>query len=108
MSDARAIYKTAFAAFLDGRLPEATEGFRKAVELDPDYALAWNGLSKSLERQGDLAAAVEAARTLARLEPDDPLSYTNLSQLYQRQGLIPEAEEAKATAMRLQMKQRAR
>lgn len=108
MSDARTIYKAAFAAFLENRLPEATEGFRKAVALDPDLALAWNGLSKSLERQGDLAGAVEAARALARLEPDDPLSYTNLSQLYQRQGLIPEAEEAKATAMRLQMAQRGR
>jgi len=108
MSDARALYKAAFACFLDGRLPEAIEGFRKAVAADPSLALAWNGLSKSLERAGDLAGALEAAQQLAQLEPDDPLSYTNLSQLYQRQGRIPEAEEAKATAMRLQMKQRGR
>jgi len=108
MSDPRAIYKAAFACFLDGRLPEAIEGFRKAVAADPTLPLAWNGLSKSLERQGDLEGAVEAARRLAELEPEDPLSYTNLSQLYQRQGKIPEAEEAKAIAMQLQMKQRAR
>ncbi|HVP31606.1 MAG TPA: tetratricopeptide repeat protein [Myxococcota bacterium] len=108
MSDARAIYKAAFASFLANRLDEAIDGFRRALALDPTLALAWNGLSKSLERKGDVEGALEAARRLAELEPADPLSHTNLSQLYQRQGRIPEAEEAKATAMRLQMKQQGR
>jgi tetratricopeptide (TPR) repeat protein len=106
MADARALYKDAFASFLDGRIDDAVAGYRRAVELDPKLALAWNGLSKALERKGDLEGALEAGRRLVELEPDDALSHTNLSQLYQRLGRIPEAEEEKAHAMRLSMKRK--
>ena len=49
MSEARAIYREAFAHYVAGRLPEAVAGYRRAVETDPNFAIAWNGLASSNE-----------------------------------------------------------
>jgi Flp pilus assembly protein TadD len=107
MSVARPLYKQGFEHFAKGDLSEAVALYRRAIEADPAFALAWNGLSMALARQGELPAAIEAAQKLVELEPDDPLSHTNLSRLLQQNGQIPEAEEARARAMQLQMQQQA-
>jgi tetratricopeptide (TPR) repeat protein len=106
MSDARTLVRAALQDFVSGRIDEAEAGYRRAIALDEKLASAWNGLSKTLERKGDLDGALHAARKLIELEPDDALSHTNLSQLYQRKGMIPEAEAEKAVAMRLSMQKR--
>ena len=100
--DARALYREAFQHFASGRVDDAIAGYRRAVESDPDYALAWNGLSIAYRDKGDLEAATEAALRLVELEPEDPLSHTNLSILYQQRDMIPEAEDAAARARQLQ------
>ena len=102
MSDARTLCREAFQFFADDCIDEAIDCYRRAVEDDPKLAIAWSGLSKTLQRVGDLDAAVQAALRLAELEPKDPLSHTNLSILYQEKGLIEEAEDEKALAMQLQ------
>ena len=102
--EARALYKQGFDHFASDRFEAAVECFRRALDLDPELAIAWNGLSLAFRQQGELDAAIEAGQTLIGLEPDDPLSHTNLSILYMRKGMIPEAEEEKAIAMQLQMK----
>jgi tetratricopeptide (TPR) repeat protein len=103
MSDARSTYKAAFQHFAKGELEQAVAGYRDAIALDQDLAIAWNGLSMALAQQGNLDEAIEAARRLVELEPEDALSHTNLSRLLQQKGLVPEAEEAMAAATRLQM-----
>lgn len=105
MSTARTAYKEAFDHFASGRLGEAIAGYRTALELDPELALAWNALAMALAQQGDLDGAIEAGRKLVELEPDEPLSHTSLSMFYMQKGMIPEAEDEKALAMRLTMKQ---
>lgn len=105
MSDARAAYKEGFDHFANGRLAEAIVDYRRALELDPELALAWNALAMALAQQGDVDGAIEAARKLVELEPDEPLSHTSLSMFYMQKGMIPEAEDEKALAMRLTMKQ---
>ena len=106
MSDARSVYRAAFQHFADGRVDEAIEGYRRALEVDPAFELAWNGLSVAYRRKGDLDAAIDAAQKLVELAPDDPLSHTNLSIVLMNKGLIPEAEDAKARAMQLQARQK--
>jgi Flp pilus assembly protein TadD len=101
MTDARTLAQEAFQHFANDRLEEAVAAYRRAVEADPEHALAWNGLSMALARLGDLEGAIEAGRRLVELEPDEPLSHTNLSRLYQQNGMIPEAEAEAAAAMRL-------
>jgi tetratricopeptide (TPR) repeat protein len=104
VSPAHALYKQGFQHFANDRLEQAIALYREALALDPELAIAWNGLSLAFRQQGDLDAAIEAGRRLIELEPDDPLSHTNLSILYQRRGMIPEAEEEKAVAMQLQLR----
>jgi len=104
MSQARSKYKAAFQHFARGELDQAIAGYREAIALDADLAIAWNGLSMALAQQGSLDEAIDAARRLVELEPEDPLSHTNLSRLLQQKGLIPEAEDAMAAATRLQMR----
>ncbi len=104
MTDDRALSKQGFQHFANDRLDEAIDCYRRAVEANPELAIAWNGLSMAYRQKGDLDAAIEAARKLVELEPDDALSHTNLSILYQNKGMIPEAEAESAVATRLQMK----
>lgn len=104
MADARALYKEGFDHFANDRLDEAIAAYERAIEEDPELAIAWNGLVMALREKGDVDRAIEAAGKVAELEPDDPLSHTNLSILYQMKGMIAEAEEEKALAMQLQMK----
>ena len=104
MSDARALYREGFRHFADDRIDEAIDCYRRAVEAEPDLAIAWNGLSMTLRRKGDVDGAIEAGLKIMELEPNDPLSHTNLSILYQEKGLIQEAEDEKALAMQLQLK----
>ncbi|MFO0689378.1 MAG: tetratricopeptide repeat protein [Myxococcota bacterium] len=105
-SAARTLYKEGFGLFAKGQLAEAIARYRAAIAADPGLAIAWNGLSLALAKQGDLDAAIDAAEKLVSLEPDDPLSHTNLSRILMQKGLIPEAEDAKARATSLQMRQR--
>ena len=104
MTDARALYREGFQHFANDRLDEAIACYRRALEANPELAIAWNGLSMAYRQKGELDEAIEAAHKLIELEPDDPLSHTNLSILFQNKGMIPEAENESAIAMRLQMK----
>jgi len=105
MSEARTLYKAGIDHFAHGRTGEAIESYRKALAVDAELAMAWNGLAMALARHGDLDAAIAAARRYIELDPEEPLAHTSLSMLYQQAGRIPEAEEEKALSMRLQMKQ---
>ena len=104
MADARTLYREGFQHFAEDRIDEAIDCYRRAVEAEPNLAIAWNGLSMTLRRKGDFDAAIEAGIKIVELEPNDPLSHTNLSILYQEKGLIQEAEDEKALAMQLQLK----
>ena len=104
MSDARTLYKEAFAQFVKGKLDEAAAGYRAAVAADPRLAIAWNGLAMVLAQQGDLDGAIEAGLRLVALEPDEALGHTSLSIFYQRKGMIREAEDEKAIAARLSLR----
>ena len=84
--DARALYREGFRHFAEDRIDEAIACYRSAVEAEPDLAIAWNGLSMTLRRKGDIDGAIEAGLKIAELEPNDPLSHTNLSRLLMQKG----------------------
>jgi Flp pilus assembly protein TadD len=105
VSEARTHYKAGIDHFAHGRTDDAIASYRKAIEVNAEMAMAWNGLAMALAKRGDMDAALEAARHYVELDPEEPLAHTSLSMLYQQAGMIPEAEEAKARSMQLQMKQ---
>lgn len=104
MPDARALCREGFRHFAEDRIDEAIDCYRRAVDAEPELAIAWNGLSMTLKRKGDLDGAIEAGLKIVQLESDDPLGHTNLSILYQAKGMIQAAEDEKALASQLQMK----
>jgi len=59
-------------------LSRASADFRKAVELDPDYASAWNGLGVSSTQSGDIDGAIAAWKKAVELKPDFGFALYNL------------------------------
>ena len=102
MSETATLYKTAFAAFTRGEHTAAIDGFKKVIEIAPDFVLAYQGLAEVYGRQKQLDLAIETIQQAINLEPDESLYYTSLSRFLQRQGRVPEAETAAAEAARLQ------
>ena len=68
--------------FLKERRPEelrqALEDFRKAVEIDPRYASAWNGLGVGLLQSREVDGAIEAWKKAVALKPDFGFALFNL------------------------------
>ncbi len=102
MADVKQLYKDAFAAFARADLDGAVEGYKKAVDADPGFALAWQGMAEVYGRQDELELAIEAIGKAIEADPGESLYYTSLSRFLQRQGKIPEAEAAAMEAQRVQ------
>ena len=85
----------ASAAIL-GRLDEALQLQRRAVDLDPLNAHSWEGLGEIEFRGGKLVEAEADLKKAHELRPDDFLSSTFLSEIYVTQGrpqdALPEIE----------------
>ena len=81
--------------FLKGRqaadLTQAVESFRKAVELDPKYASAWNGLGVGLRQSGDVDGAIAAWKKAVELQPGFSFALYNLGL-----GLLGRGDKADA------------
>jgi Flp pilus assembly protein TadD len=63
----------------EGRLDEAETMLRRAVETDPNHAMARNNLGLLLHHIGEVTEAVEQLRTAVRLDESDPRPHQNLA-----------------------------
>jgi Flp pilus assembly protein TadD len=54
-----------------GLWDEATYRWKRAAEIDPTYAAAWNNLGIAYEQKGMFEEALEAYETALDLEPDN-------------------------------------
>lgn len=83
------------ARYLKGRDPgdlaRATQNFRTAVELDPKYASAHNGLGVSLRQSGDIDGAIASWKRAVELKPDFGFALYNLGLGLLGKGLKAEA-----------------
>jgi arylsulfatase A-like enzyme/Flp pilus assembly protein TadD len=90
--------------FLKERRPEelrqALEDFRKAVELDPKYASAWNGLGVGLLQSREIDGAIEAWKKAVELKPDFGFALFNLGL-----ALLGRGERAEALGYFLRYKE---
>jgi type IV pilus assembly protein PilF len=102
MADIKALYQAAFDSFLQQDYDAAIEGYQRAIEASPEFALAFQGLSEAYAKKGDLDRAIEAAKRAIELDPEEGLYHTSLSRFYQMQGRIHDAEEESLIASRLQ------
>jgi len=76
--------------FLKGKRPEplskAVADFRRAIELDPIYASAWNGLGAALKMSGDVDGALAAWKKAVELKPDFSYPLYNLGLILLSRG----------------------
>jgi tetratricopeptide (TPR) repeat protein len=86
-----ALMRTGVDAAQSGELDQAVAAFRKAVEVDPTDAEAWDSLGVVLVRAGDEARGVEAFRRALRAMPGHPEAHRNLAVVLDRQGRAAEA-----------------
>ncbi|MBD2054699.1 CHAT domain-containing protein [Oculatella sp. FACHB-28] len=81
-----------------GRLNEAIAAYRRAIQIDPNLAVAHNNLGIVLARRGRLQEAVDAYREAIRLDPNLANAYNNLAEVLRDLGQPQEAEQAQAQA----------
>ncbi len=85
----------------DGRLAEALNEFRRAVELDPSYAAAYRNLAYVYDRLSRTEEAVAAYRKGIDLDPKDVVARNNLGVLYDKSGKQEEAIAEFEKALRI-------
>lgn len=73
------------------RKDEARQGYRKALELRPDFADALSNLASLEMSCGDPEACLRLARQALALDPLHPLACDNIGQALQAEGRIDEA-----------------
>ncbi len=78
-------------AALEGALPESAELLKKALELKPTDAEAWNSLGVVLVRQGETARGIDAFSRALRFSPNHAEGHRNLAVALDRQGRPGEA-----------------
>lgn len=81
-----------------GDLESAISGYRRTVELDPDFFDGWQALGMVLMKNGELKEAIGCGLQAVTLRPNDLLAWTALSQMYVQDRNIAEAEAAKQNA----------
>ena len=105
MASAEELYDRAVDCIAEGDTEAAVTAYQQALELDADFADAWEGLSMALADLGRFDEAIRAAERVVELVPDELLSYTNISRIHQKAGDVPKAEEWAAKGRMLDWKQ---
>lgn len=74
-----------------GKLDEALQAYKKALEFKSDYAEAYNNMANTLQEQGKLEEALKAYNTALALKPDYSDVYYNVGIALTDQGKLKEA-----------------
>ena len=74
-----------------GQVDEASEHFRRSLEIKPDYAEAHNNLSVALQQQGKLDDAIAHAQTALRFNPNYAECHFHLGNTLSQKGQVDEA-----------------
>ena len=96
-----ALFRLGVCKGYQGDLAGAIRLYRQAVEVKPDFTMAYFNLANALRRQGDLDGATEALRGAIASEPEFANGHYWLGDSLMRLGQLETAEEHFATAVRL-------
>ncbi|MBD2644553.1 tetratricopeptide repeat protein, partial [Aphanizomenon sp. FACHB-1401] len=83
------------------KLDGAVTAYQKAIELDPNYAIAYNNLGNALYYQKKLDGAVTAYQKAIELDPNYAIAYNNLGNALSDQKKLDEAVAAYQKAIEL-------
>ncbi|WP_306534236.1 serine protease [Geobacter sp.] len=76
------------------RFAESEKAFRKALELNPDLAVAWTGLGMTLRTTGRATEAEEAFRKALKLDQSQAGAWLNLGDMLNERGDTTAAKDA--------------
>jgi CHAT domain-containing protein/Flp pilus assembly protein TadD len=83
------------------RWTEAIAAYRRAIQLDPNLAVAHNNLGTALAQQGRLQEAEDAYRRAIQLDANLASAYNNLGEVLAESGRPQEAEQVRNQASTL-------
>lgn len=99
---AAVLFKAGMLQQKAGRADAAERHYRRAIETDPDFAIAYNNLAwLAVERGRDLPQAEKWASRAVELAPGVPAYLDTLAWVYRAQGRRSDAEAALAKAATL-------
>jgi len=84
-----------------GRIGEADDLYRKAIDLDPGYARAFSGLGSLYRKQGAEQEALAVFQECVRLNPDDAECHHNLGLMQLSMGEVDRAIESLTRSLEL-------
>jgi superkiller protein 3 len=90
---ARENYSKGLESVEKGDSAKAVEYFKKAVDVDPQFALAWSQLGEQQLKLGQLDPAIESLRTALKLDPTDINARQNLGIALLNKNEFAEAEK---------------
>ena len=79
------------ANYRAGNLEQAIADYTKAIELDPDFAVAYNTRGFAYANSGDLEQAIADYDKAIELNPDLAVAYTNRGSAYADSGNLEQA-----------------
>ncbi|RMG54028.1 MAG: tetratricopeptide repeat protein, partial [Acidobacteria bacterium] len=100
-SSAEQHYRRGIALMRQHDYARASEAFRAALRLVPEWAAAYNALGLALGHLGKLDEAIAAFRQATKLKPDFAEAFRNLGIALQRKGAFAEASTAYRRAIQL-------
>lgn len=87
--------------FQTGLYADTLEAYKKAVALDPNYALALYGLAHTYAALGRNEEAIETHNDRIRMYPRNDTAYHDLVELYENLGRTYEAIETSRNAIKM-------
>jgi tetratricopeptide (TPR) repeat protein len=91
--EARRLNNAGVMSYHQGAYDTSIDQFRKALEMDPTLAEAWNNLGLAQTELHQDAEALEAFRKALEIDPSVGQVYNNLGYLYHRRGELGDAVE---------------
>jgi tetratricopeptide (TPR) repeat protein len=106
---AKAKERTAASSYVDqssalgnqGKYEEALQASEKAIELDPNIAMAWNNKAAALQLLNRTDDALQASEKAIELDPNLALAWNNKGEALKALGNTTEADAAFAKAKEL-------
>ncbi len=94
-------YRAGYQAYQEGAYESAARNYRKAIEANPKYVEAYQGLGVALMSLDDPAGAEPQFRKVIELAPDFAEAHSNLGNVLARQGKFQEAIDPLRTSLKL-------
>ncbi len=82
-------------------IEEAKKYYEKAINVDPNFTPAYEGLAIGLYKEKRVNEAISLLKKAIEIDPYGPDAYYNLAQIYQEQGFLDLARENYEIAIKL-------